>query len=86
MEDLPVDPGTREPMPREAAVLLVQQALDRIRDEPKNHGDRGWQCGGAYWRLAKVLDLYLYPRLVTEEGDDHAAFIIREHGRIQREP
>ena len=83
--DLPIDPSTGQLMTRESAMLLVQQAFERIRGEPKNHGNRGWQCGGAYWRLAQVLELYLYPRLAMEEGHEVASRIIKGHGKIIRE-
>ena len=84
-QGLPINPSTGNPVSREEAILLVEQALHRILNEPINHGQRGWQCGGAYWRLAQVLELYLYPRLAMEEGAEVASRIINDHGKIFRE-
>lgn len=69
-------------MDKKDALLLLDQAIYRIKHEPRNHGNRGWQCGGAYWRLADVLKQYLEPRLAQEEGDKHAEFLIGGHGKI----
>ncbi|BBL74184.1 hypothetical protein [Methylomagnum ishizawai] len=82
-EKAPVVPDGRI-MKKDEAVLLLRQAMDRIEYEPKNHGGRGWQCGGAYWRLAQVLEYYLFQELESQEGKKHSAFIIENHGRISR--
>ena len=68
---------------KERAIQLLNEALTRIKDEPKN-AIGGWQCGAAYWRLAAVLRGYLEPRLIKEEGKEHAEFIINAHGKLNR--
>jgi hypothetical protein len=67
---------------QQRAVLLLEEALARIQHKPPNHGHRGWQCGGAYWRLAQVLKYYLEPQLAEQEGEQHAAFLIKTHGQV----
>jgi hypothetical protein len=69
---------------KQEALLLLEEAMSRISREPPNAKDLGWQCGGAYWRVAQVLEYYLLPRLEAEEGKEHAEFILRTHGKITR--
>lgn len=82
-ETMPVLPDGRV-MQKDEALLLLQQAMDRIKGEPINHKGRGWQCGDAYWRLSQVLEYYLFPRLEEQEGKEHTDFIIENHGKILR--
>lgn len=69
-------------MNQKEAIHLLEQALYRIKEHPLNYKGFGWQCGGSYWRLSKVLRLYLEPNLVKEEGREVAEGIFRSNGRI----
>jgi len=61
------------------AVSLLEGALHRIKKKPPNHSGNGWQAGGAYWRIAKVLR-YLDKELERQEGKKHAEFLRKTHG------
>lgn len=65
-------------MQKHEAIELVQDALFRIKNEPKN-ANQGWQCGGAYWRLSAVIKHYLLPKLEENEGKAHADRLIQTH-------
>ncbi|WP_196486212.1 hypothetical protein [Burkholderia cepacia] len=65
----------------EDATCLVREALGRLaRPTPNAHGF-DIQIGGIYWRLAKVLRLYVAPKLDIAEGCEHADYI-REHNGV----
>lgn len=77
-----IDPGVDQA----TAVQLLQEALRRIEYPLPNYHGGNMQVGGAYWRLARVLNEYLGPMLTSQEGGQHAAFILKTHGEIQRPP
>lgn len=64
---------------------LLEEALWRIKLKPANAGGRGWQVGGAYWRVATVLREYLEPLLDANEKD-HANFIREVHAPSDLKP
>lgn len=67
---------------RSEAVELLQQAMHRIKHPARNARGGTVQVGGAYWRLARVMKWYLEPRLVDQEGTEHAEFLLKTHGRV----
>jgi len=69
-------------MEKAEAIKLVEEALHRMKHEPQNCKGTGWQCGGAYWRLAQAIRNYLEPILEEQEGKAHADFILETHGRV----
>ncbi len=72
-----------ELMTQDEAVTLLGQALQRVKNKQKNSKGSEWQCGGAYWRLCKVLEFYVYPNLVHMEGIERAEFLIKTHGKVR---
>jgi len=74
-------------MHRREAIMLLEQALERIRNSPPTpSADVGsWQAGGAYWRLAKVLGYCLDPVLEGVEGKEHANFLRATHGALVKQ-
>lgn len=66
-------------MERQEAVKLLEEALGRLKKPSPNANGGSFQCGGAYWRIAKVLG-YLATRLDDEEGKKHGEFIRKTHG------
>lgn len=71
-------------MDRNKAVGLIKDALHRIEHPSQNAKGMPEQTGGAYWRLAQVLEKYLAPRLDEMEGKEHANHIRETHGVIHR--
>lgn len=63
-------------MDREEACQLVREALDRIASPSANANGGDMQVGGAYWRLTKVLNNFLLPQLMLQEGQHHATHLL----------
>lgn len=61
-------------MEKEEAILLVEQALGRIKHDA--------MPGGAYWRLMKVISDFINPMLDKKESEEHAGFLRMTHGMI----
>ena len=62
------------------ALNVLESARMRIEPQPPNSGNRGWQVGGAYWRLAAVL--HWLDSQMDENEKEHAEFIRKVHGRL----
>lgn len=73
------------PMTRQNAIGLLEEALRRLAHPSPNANGASEQTGGAYWRLAQVMTDYLEPRLVTNEGAEHAQHLIATHGRVRKD-
>lgn len=74
-----------EAMNRIDAAVLVREAAIRLDSPQKNYLGGLFHAGGAYWRLAKVLNEFPEPILASVEGQERADFLIETHGRITRE-
>jgi len=69
-------------MDKDEAVLLLRQAIWRIDTRMENDSGKGWRCGEAFDRLARVLKQYLEPQLDEQEGKEEADKVRRKHGVI----
>ena len=61
------------------AVQLMREASSRIENPSINSNGKKQQLGGAYWRLQKVVNEFLEPRLEDCEGLTHAEFLRKNH-------
>lgn len=68
------------PLSKDDAVIFLEEALFRIKNPQKNHSGGEWQAGGCYWRLMKVLKLFVAPDLDRVEGKKHAQHLRLIHG------
>lgn len=59
----------------------VLQLIDEARSRIAKAGRKGFQAGGAYWRLAKALE-FVDAELNAQEGYIHAEKLRITHGRI----
>ncbi|MDQ6962224.1 MAG: hypothetical protein Q9M28_06790 [Mariprofundaceae bacterium] len=75
------------------AIIHLEQALSKVKnkyqltEEMAKHKkgvdphDEHYQCGGAYWRVLSVAK-FLEDELEKYEGEEHTAFLIKNHGRV----
>lgn len=70
-------------MNRYEASELLDQAAWRLKSGDWTNMRRKMITGGAYWRVARVLE-FLDGRIEADEGLPHARFIRCIHGRLVR--
>lgn len=65
---------------QEQAIVLIEEALSRLKRPQPNANGGAIQLGGVYWRLVKALTEFVDQYLDMVEGQSHADFIRANHG------
>lgn len=66
---------------RALAAKLLREAADKIESSALNFSKSGWQCGGAYWRVARVLGEFLEVELARQETPENCERIKLLHNQ-----